>query len=223
MEHLPIVTGVISSPPLEAIWKLLHFQLILSLVDKFSKFCLVDFLEKKKKKTKSFWIQRMDYHQYSKKSTWQRQEISSAAFWELLVANNSQLNEIYLRVSLVTLGLESILIHSLCKHSDTCFCQNNLTKLFCRIIDLYWSSSIDFWVTNNFTITIWEWVITIAKMRGMFSCSYHLSTFFFFSPQFYMLDNTNTPPSSTVPTTSIQVQTALSSSPIQLSSPSGLF
>lgn len=128
----------------------------------------------------------MDYHQYSKKSTWQRQEISSAAFWELLVANNSQLNEIYLRVSLVTLGLESILIHSLCKHSETCFCQNNLTKLFCQIIDLYWSSSIDFWVTNNFTITIWEWVITIAKMRGMFSCSYHLSTFFFFfSPVLY--------------------------------------
>lgn len=54
MEHLPIVTGVISSPPLEAIWKLLHFQLILSLVDKFSKFCLVDFLEKKKTKNEIF-------------------------------------------------------------------------------------------------------------------------------------------------------------------------
>lgn len=55
MEYLPIVTGVISSLPLEAVWKALHFQLILSLVDKFNKFCLVDFLlfdtKKQNKKT----------------------------------------------------------------------------------------------------------------------------------------------------------------------------
>lgn len=218
MEYLPIVTGVISSLPLEAVWKALHFQLILSLVDKFNKFCLVDFLlfdtKKQNKKTLNLsgskeWITTSTL----KKVPGKDKRSLQLLFWELLVANNSQLNEIYLRVSLVTLvsvSLESVLIHSLCKHSDTCFCQNNLTKLFCQIIDLYWNSSIDFWVTNNFTITIWELVITIAKMRGMFSCSYHLSTFFFFSSFFF-------------PTTSIQVQTALSSSPIQLSSPLGLF